>query len=119
MIAVDAVVALAVVEAGRREAVVDVGLAEAALEAARARAVEVGHEVDARGRVEARRRPALVPVLLAVQPRVPVLAVAVERQRRPRAESNKQTITLKRNRSLTGKKSLIDKLILPPIRKVI
>jgi hypothetical protein len=54
-----------------------------------------------------------------VQPRVPVLAVAVERQRRPRAESNKQTITLKRNRSLTGKKSLIDKLILPPIRKVI
>ena len=40
-------------------------------------AVEVSDEVDAGGAVGAGRRPALVPVRLAVRPREAVLAVAV------------------------------------------
>ena len=43
----------------------------------RAGAVEVSDEVDAGGAVGAGRRPALVPVRLAVRPREAVLAVAV------------------------------------------
>ena len=43
----------------------------------RAGAVEVCDEVDAGGAVGAGRRPALVPVRLAVRPREAVLAVAV------------------------------------------